>query len=283
MSPTLDELSKDLAQIRIPMPGLPHLLRTLSDSEIDFDELTVALQQFSSVTARLLAVANSAWAAPLAPVTNLHTACTHLGLRLVRSISISVIVSSPFNALKCRAFDPTRFWFSSLLAADAAERLATGSAHSETIDPRTVYTAGLLHNIGLLWLADHHSALLASACEATGMHASVSLNSVLRSRIGADVGQVSAVLLRAWDLPAALTITVEHHRNDSYASDGWAPASMLGGATDFAGAIWQGQDRPVSRGLLRLGVPLGQQENVYGLMREKAQILRNLAGSLAGA
>ena len=268
-------------QVRTPFSGLPLLLQKLSDDEIGFDDLVETLQRFPSVTARLLAVANSAWCAPRVPVTSLQSTCTQLGLALVRSISISVAVSAPFDTTRCPRFDTARFWYSALLAADGAERLAAQCNGMAGIEPKAVHTAGLLHNIGLLWLADKLPAPVARACEMADRPAPTSVNEALRRELGTDIAEVSGLLLEAWRLPAMLATTIRYHRDSDCGQEGWQSAALLGGAARMVGALRRDQDCPALPSLDRLGISLQARQKTFAKMRQKSGQIRAAADALA--
>jgi HD-like signal output (HDOD) protein len=87
-------------------------------------------------------------------VTSLEATCSRLGLGVVRSTSIALAISAPFNPAKCPSFDLEYYWCSVLLTAEAASRLAAESSSKHEFEPATARAAGLLHNLGLLWLVD---------------------------------------------------------------------------------------------------------------------------------
>ncbi len=105
-------------QLPVLPSGVPYLLQTLMDENIDNNKLKAVIGRFPSIAARLLCLANSAWAAPPVPVTSLDMACARLGLNIVRSVSIALAISSPFNPARCPAFDAERYWCTALLVAD---------------------------------------------------------------------------------------------------------------------------------------------------------------------
>lgn len=273
-----DRLRAAAPRLRAPLPGLPQLLKALADEGICFDELVAVLQHHPGIAARLLAVANSAWCGNSVPVTSLHSACTRLGLRLIRSISVSIAVSAPFDVLKCPSFDPVRFWSTCMLVADAAESLAACCTDGGAIEARSVHTAGLLHSIGLLWLADENPAELTRALEIASGEESMSLDEALRGVIGLEVRQVSGLLLSAWRLPETLITMIEHHRDPRHAGHEWPSAALLGGAADIVAALGQGRECPdTSPGLDRLGISPDSYQRVFASTELEVDRVRELA------
>ncbi len=145
-----------LSALQLPsLPaGAPYLLKSLTNENIDFAELASVVEKFPGIAGKLISLVNSAWSAPATEVTSLEDTCSRLGLGVVRSTSIALAVAAPFNSTRCPSFDLEYYWCSVLLAADAASRLAGVSSSIRDFEPATARAAGLLHNLGLLWLAD---------------------------------------------------------------------------------------------------------------------------------
>lgn len=194
--------------------GIPHLLHALEDDDVDFKELTRLLEEFPSIAGRLIAVANSAWAAPTTPVLTLLDSCTRIGLTVVRGLAIALAVTAPFNVHRCPDFEPERFWSSALLAADGAELL--GRYRSQGSDAQLLRTAGLLHHLGLLWLADRYPMETSRALNVYAETPGVDLAQALRDLLGTDYCEVGGRLAQVWSLPAPLTDVMCYHRTPNY-------------------------------------------------------------------
>lgn len=188
---------------RIPVlpPSVPYLLQALQDDEISFGEMANVIENVPSVAARLLSLANSAWSSPASPVTTLGMACSRLGLRVVRSASIALAVSQPFNPARCPPFKGHIYWGSALLNAEAAWLLASDAVPQQANEART---AALLCNLGLIWLADilpkeTGQALLQAEPEQPGR-----LDQLLSDTCGIGYIEAGARLAEVWNLPPPL-------------------------------------------------------------------------------
>ena len=207
--------------LKRPVPVLPRgtteLFVALGDPALSFDVLTERLAVFPSIVARLLALANSPWSSPVAPVATLDDAVSRLGLDIVRSVAVALLVSNTFDANRCRRFDPRLYWCSALLSAECASLLAAGARPAAPLPtplstpvptplpPATARTAGLINNLGLLWLADALPAETDDAFEAVAADPALSVSAALISVCGVSDGDAGAALGKAWNLPAALT------------------------------------------------------------------------------
>lgn len=277
----LRKLTVEIERVRMPLPGLPQLMRSLADDDVEFEALTTMLNRFPGIVARLLAAANSAWCQRGSPVTSLQSACANLGLRLVRSISISVAVSAPFNALKCPTFDVTRFWSSSLLVAESAQKLALAGRNVRPIEPESVHTAGLLHNIGLLWLADQFPQELDSAFGLAATSGDVSFPDALNRVFGIGLAKVSALVLGRWGIPAPLVTAIENYADPAYADPEWESAALVGASTELVTAASHGEPCPPARRALEaLGISQDTLATVFRLAQSQASVTAEIAQSL---
>ena len=191
------------AEDRIPVlpPGAPFLLHALADDNLGFAEIARTIEKVPSVAARLLALANSAWSAPISPITSIEAACSRLGLQVVRSASVALAVSQPFNPAHCPPFNGCLFWGTALLGAEAASRLAERALPA---DAATARTAALLANLGLIWLADALPKETAKALELAEHLAPGGLNDMIKEHCGLGFDEAGGLLAKAWDLPPSL-------------------------------------------------------------------------------
>ncbi len=126
------------------------ILRALTVKGIGLMDVVRVIDSHALIVARLISLANSAWSNPVRPITGLQQACARLGLDVVRSVSVGLCVCRSFNLGRCSNFDPLLHWLASLLAAEICAKIADD--HNE--DVSAARTAGLMHNVGILWLAD---------------------------------------------------------------------------------------------------------------------------------
>ena len=221
--------------------GVSCLLQALTDENIDNNKLKAVIGRFPSIAARLLFLANSAWAAPPVPVTSLEMACARLGLNIVRSVSIALAISSPFNPMRCAAFDAERYWCMALLAADGSACLAS-FVRGVDLDIQTIRTAGLLHNLGLLWLADNRPLETAHALE-VAIDESISLNQALRQVAGTDYCEVGGCLGDMWALPEVLVVAMREHCNHGYNGADWQCAALVRRVAAMVSAVYKGAEQ----------------------------------------
>lgn len=224
-----DTLTLNGQTLRIPVlaTGATSLMKQLSDDHIPFEQLAAVIEQFPSISMRLISLANSAWSGSSVEVTSVIDACTRLGFNVVRSTSIALVVSAPFDPHRCPAFQPVRYWRDSMLVAEAAFGLTPDDRRPSPLCSQTMRTLGLLHNLGLLWLADSmpretQDALLMSEADET-----LTVSAALIKTCGFDYCTVAEALCNAWQLPDAMTRVLAHMNNAEYRQQYWQGAELL--------------------------------------------------------
>ena len=260
-------------------PGLPFLLTALSDENTGAQDWATALLRFPPIAGRVIALANCAWASPRTPVTGLPEACALLGLRVVRSVSIALAVAKIFNASRCPGFDVRRFWCTALLTSEGAVMLSRQSAGA--LDSSTMSSAGLLHLLGLLWMADESPEETAAAFKLHERHEAGDLVQALRNTTGTDYCEKGGLLGEAWGLPEALTATMRYHRTPGYAGPHAAVVSGVGAVAQMVSTLSRTDGAVCAQSAQTYaGVPPAAAAAVYKHLALKWTPTRELAKSL---
>ena len=188
------------------------LIQAFADENLEPEALASILYHYPVISARLLGLANSAWARPVSPITHIETACVRLGHSTVKGVSLALAVASSFDTTRCPSFDPIRFWTTSMLVAEGgallAAKLPDKDPLSRTILRFTVQTAGILHNLGLLWLADNMAIETEQALKLTRSDPLLTVNQAIAESVGIDYCQVGAWIFKQWGLPDELITVV---------------------------------------------------------------------------
>jgi len=194
-------------------PGAPHLLKSLTDDSISFIELAGIIERYPTIAARLISLANSAWSSPVSEITSLENACSRLGFDVVRSASIALAVSAPFDTSRCPGFNARFFWSSGLLAADGAAWMAQFSK-STNIEPAAARAAGLIHNLGLLLMADQLPKDVDQAIRLIQKEEGMQLSQALLYILGFDHCDAGRQLGIAWELPELLVDAMDYRLDE---------------------------------------------------------------------
>ncbi len=254
---------------RLPVlpPGAPLLVQALSDDDLDFVAVARAVEKVPSVAARLLALANSAWSAPISPISSIEAACSRLGLQVVRSAGVALAVAQPFNPSRCPPFDGCLYWGTALLGADAAARLAEQALPNEAATART---AALLANLGLLWLADSLPDETAIALSHADDAPPGGLNRLLQQHCGLGFDSAGGLLAEAWDFPTALVEAIAQHYSPP--PDAARLTQVVAGAVRLVGSVRRDLElEPSDHALTALGIDAATQQR---LVEELGELYR---------
>ncbi len=239
---TLNQLST--LQLPSLPAGAPYLLKSLTNETIDFVELASVVEKFPDIAGKLISLVNSAWSAPVSEVISQEATCSRLGLGVVRSTSIALAIAAPFNSTKCPSFDLENYWCSVLLTADAASRLVPVASPKHEFEPATARAAGLLHNLGLLWLVDRLPAEVDQALIMVKNNQVESLQQALSQVLGYDQAQAGGHLGNCWALPKPLVSTMTHFPEADYQGSQCEIVTTVGLAARLVAAILREESCP---------------------------------------
>jgi HD-like signal output (HDOD) protein len=215
------------------------------------------------------------------PITNVETACIRLGQSVVKAISIAIAVASAFNISRCPVFDTVRFWTTCMLVSEGAGLLATKLPNkaSYALDiEQTVQTGGILHNMGLLWLAENFAMETAEALLLTMADPSLTVNQALMEGIGIDYCGTGAWIGRQWGIPDELIVVMQHHRDAPYQENVSAEVLLVGAAARMASSLFQKTiEMPSNPALQSLGIDELVQREVFTQLLNKFDSTKELS------
>lgn len=250
------------------------LLKTITDADVNYQQLAEIIKQSPEISTRLIFLANSAWVAPTRPVSSIVQACSILGHSIVKSISFGISISSSFDTRKCPGFKADHFWTTSMLVSEGAGLLASRlSIEIDCFDfEQTAQSAGLLHNIGLLWLADNLPNETNKALQEIATEPSLSVSETLLQYTGTGYCEVGGWLGDQLGFPEVLIVAIKHHLDNDYQESFWEAALLVGSAAIMVTALHEGSDElPKNARLEALGLSYAAQEIVF------KQLSRNYA------
>ncbi|MGH9674220.1 MAG: HDOD domain-containing protein, partial [Bryobacteraceae bacterium] len=202
-----------LAQIPPFPPAARKLLTLVSGDTPAIHALTDVLMSDTALGAEVLCRANSALYGHTSSVASLHRAVSLIGFDEIRSMALALSMGSILKPVM--KFQSLRqCWRHSVVCALVSEELGSGAA----CESGHAYTAGLLHDVGLLGMMAIHSheydALLSEEAETA-----LDLCAVEKRLFGVDHCETGGWLVRRWDLPEDIAIVCERHRDQPISSE----------------------------------------------------------------
>jgi HD-like signal output (HDOD) protein len=275
------KLSKQ-AQLPVLAKNIPLLLEALSDDDLSYRQLAEVIKQYPDIAARLLFLANSSWSAPVSPVKTIEQACSRLGLSVVKSVSIAVSISKAFDAGKCLSFNTVRYWTTALMVADGAGKIARLSPVSAVEEDfvQTAQTAGLLHNLGLLWLADNLPNETCRALDEVKQQPELCVSESLKQTIGVDYCLIGSWLAKKLQFSDVLRVAIVEHLNDEYQGIHWEIVTAVSCAVKMVGALQHQQAFIELTQLESLGIDATGHEKIFQQLSSQLESTQQLAKTL---
>jgi putative nucleotidyltransferase with HDIG domain len=200
--------TRDLPQI--PEAALK-LIELLDEAENNNREIVGLIKSDPALTAKLLRICNSSAFALQETVSSVDQAVLLLGHSRVLSLVLPLAFGNTMtSALPGYAIEVNWLWRHAFATATAAEA-ATSRGLIQGVEPSVAFTAGLLHDIGKLIMAQ---ALPVEAHSSIHKHmASEGLGSIEAERevLGTDHAAVGSCLLHVWRLPDGIIEAVANH------------------------------------------------------------------------
>jgi putative nucleotidyltransferase with HDIG domain len=211
MTITAGELVKDIDGL-VTLPDVYiRINRLLEDPNSSTADIAKAVSQDPSFTLRLLRVANSSLYSFPAAVTTAAKAVSIIGTAQIRSLALAMSVAKSFAGMPNELVSMENFWRHSLYCALIARRLAKAARRC---DPDSLFTAGLLHDIGELVIFNRlpepaRDALLMVLDSQDEMPVHLAEREVM----GVDHAEVGGELARHWNLPSLLQECIAFHHD----------------------------------------------------------------------
>jgi HD-like signal output (HDOD) protein len=194
-----------------PIPATAaRLLMMAADPDVDIDDLAVVIERDPPLASRVVGIANSAFYSPRQPVTSVRESIIQvLGLNMVRNMAFGMALTGGLSTVACPRFDLTNYWTVALGTADLVNGFARAADADGMADPDTAYLAGLLHNIGELLLVHVFPKEMDESLRRVEADPDSDLATHLQALIGTDQWDAGAFLMRHWQLPPIVSVTVE--------------------------------------------------------------------------
>lgn len=218
MAKFMQNISENPPQLPYESTLIPMLFKvTKETSKASIDDLTRLVERSQKLATLVLSIANSP-AFACGKVSSLKRAVSVLGFNEVRTIVIAAGASAAIGKNRLPVnFKGLEIWQHQILTAYAAKVLAEAMKSCSTgnrplIEPDEAYTAGLLHDIGKIFLASY-SPDVWQAVEAKAQVEDLSFYEAELDYWGLHHGTIASVILRVWQLPGLLSDMIEWHHN----------------------------------------------------------------------
>jgi len=218
------------------LPAVPELYREITrllESERGSgDQLGAVIERDMAMTAMILKLANSAFFSLRHKVTSATEAVSFLGVDLLKGLVLAHGLFGQVGAFRIPSFTIQHLWQHSLAAAAASRRIAAAEGLGLQ-RANEFFTAGLLHDIGILILASRFPEDYGKVLE-TNHRSGGDLEGSEFHVFGATHSEVGAFLLALWGIPEPVVQAAAwHHSISRQTVRGFTPALAVHVADTF--------------------------------------------------
>ena len=208
-----DDKLRGLAGKMHALPSFPMLyhqiIQEIESPKSSIQGIAQIIAQDPGITTKIFRIANSAAFGHSKPVNDPVEAVQQLGMSTVRSLVLSAQVYSSFRSAPLKRFSADALW-THLMKCGELARTIMRLERATFIESEEAFTAGMLHDMGKLMLADS----LPKEFEAALMLAEkekIPLSEAELEIFGATHAGLAAYLFGLWGLPAAVVEAVAFH------------------------------------------------------------------------
>ncbi|HPY95576.1 MAG TPA: HDOD domain-containing protein [Candidatus Cloacimonadota bacterium] len=204
------------------MPSvLKKLLEILNDNSVSNKEIAKIVSLDSSISAKILSIANSAIFGGYSPINDLNLAITRLGRVDVKTIAMTLFISTMLKKFKLKNIVIEHFWRHNLAVSFIARRIAQYLKKDVEFSEEervVLYLTGLFHDIGYI-LFDQVNPDIMLLVKNQAIEQKEPFIELERIIIHTTHAHEGAELLKYWNLPKEITDTVRYHHEPYAATD----------------------------------------------------------------
>lgn len=200
-------------ELPILPPTRARALTILSNPSPEPTEIADIVRADPALTAAVLRASNSVWSSPRAPIDAADRAIVRIGTREALRVVGVAVLSSTFTNLRAAALDPFEL---------CRHVVACALLTEEAVDPTVsrgvraaAYTAGLLHDIGRLAMADSNAEAYRRVAAAVARGADV--REAEREQFGTDHVEFGVQVGEAWTISGDLLDAIGAHHGEGSA------------------------------------------------------------------
>lgn len=208
-----NEKLRSLVSCMKALPTFPsvylEVMKLINAPATTITDIAEVVAQDPSLTVKIFQVVNSAAMGLREPVHSPFEAVQRLGMNTVRSIALSAHVFAKYEKKSLKNFSASHLWEHLMATATLAKKIMELEGGSDA-DIEDAYTAGLMHDIGKLMLADNLPKEFQQALT-VAQTMSLPQHEAEHQIFSTDHSGIAAYLLGLWGLSAPIVEAVALH------------------------------------------------------------------------
>lgn len=186
--------------------ALVQIIELTGKEEVSIEKLSEIISSDSSLTGRLLKIANSPFYGLTGRVGGVHQATMVLGLTTVKCLALSAAIFDPSHISTQTGIDIENFYGNIISVAVTCRRLAIACNYSS---PEEAFTCGLLYDVGTLYFIHHYPEIYGNVLKKA--HKAGNIIDAEKTAFGISHPEVSLLIAEKWRLPEEIVSAISNH------------------------------------------------------------------------
>ncbi|HVT88557.1 MAG TPA: HDOD domain-containing protein [Tepidisphaeraceae bacterium] len=218
----MQEQIQRFAELKALSPTVTQLLHLTERPDCSLDQLARIIKQDQVISLKVLKIANSVVYSRGEPVDTIHKALSRIGTAQIRQLVSNIAVIDNFNASAAKEpINVGLFWEHSI----ATGLIAAAITRTRNGDEREIdraFTAGLLHDVGRLVLAEQLGPIYQRVLD-TANRLHLPLDQVESRMLQSNHAELMQQILNFWQFPTSLIEPIAMHHLPFAAVQGASP------------------------------------------------------------
>ncbi len=214
-----------IAQIKAlpPLPGsASRIFELLGDPDASVAKLAEVIEMDPLLTVQVIRWASSALYGYRGQISSVHDAIVRvLGFDFVMNLALGLAVLAPLKSPGQGPIGTRMFWLHALASTRLMARLAENMPAEDRPEPKAVFLAGLLHNIGFPLLGHEFSEEFNYLTGLIEANPGLTVFNLERFALGVNHTEMGAWLMSIWSMPRPIIDVVYHHHNPNYRGENY--------------------------------------------------------------
>ncbi len=208
----------------LEMPPLPttaqRIIKLRADPDADISDLSAIVEIDPALAAQVVSWASSPYYSAPGKIKSVHDAIIRvLGFDMVLNLALGLALGRSMNTSTMTPQQISQYWYSAVCTAATVEGLVTSIPREHRPGFGLAYLSGLLNNFGQLILAEVFPPYFANLNRHFAANTHIPQAQIEQQLLGVSSCQITAWLMKAWNMPEEVVVAIRHQNNPSYSSD----------------------------------------------------------------
>lgn len=207
----MDRVVEQVRQLPSLNQVVNEVLRSFDNEDVDIPSLVSKISRDQGLAAHVLRVANSAFYGMSSHVSSVGEAVVVLGFYSIRSLAVAAGIINQFPHADGKVFDRLEFWRHAIGVGVCARIIAARLG----LNVETAFTAGLLHDIGMLVLDTYFHVEFEEAMAYREAN-DVQFIEAEKATLGLTHSMIGYEVAKRWKFPREIQLAIrDHHSPDN--------------------------------------------------------------------